>query len=42
MQGIFLEDENVKKFITEEEYEQMCKKVEEAHDMLENQTGKGS
>ena len=42
MQAVFLEDEGVKKFITEEEYSQMCKKVERAHDMLEKKNGKGS
>ena len=41
MQGIFLEDDGVKQFITEEEYEAMCKKVERAHDMLEKKNGKG-
>lgn len=42
MQGIFLDDEGVKPFITEEEYAKMCKKVEKAHDMLEKKNGKGS
>ena len=42
MQGIFLDDEGVKPFITEEEYVNMCKKVERAHDMLENKNGKGN
>ena len=41
MQGIFLEDEGIKDFITEEEYAKMCKKVEKAHDMLEKGNGKG-
>lgn len=41
MQGIFLEDEGIKEFITEEEYAKMCKKVERAHDMLEKGNGKG-
>ena len=41
MQGIFLEDDGIKPFITEEEYEAMCKKVEKAHDMLEKKNGKG-
>ena len=36
MQGIFLEDDGIKPFITDEEYEGMCKRVEQAHDMLEN------
>ena len=42
MQGIFLEDDGIKPFITDEEYEGMCKRVEQAHDMLENKSGKGS
>ena len=41
MQGIFLEDEGIKPFITEEEYAKMCKKVAKAHDMLEKGNGKG-
>ncbi len=41
MQGIFLEDEGVKSFTTEAEYEKMCKKIEKAHDMLEKRNGKG-
>ena len=42
MQGVFLEDDGIKPFITDEEYEGMCKRVEQAHEMLENKTGKGS
>lgn len=41
MQGIFLDDEGVKPFITEEVYEKIQKKVEKAHDMLEKKNGKG-
>lgn len=42
MQGVFLEDDGIKPFITDEEYEGMCKRVEQAHEMLENKSGKGS
>ena len=42
MQGVFLEDDGIRSFVTDEEYEKMCKRVEEAHDMLENKTGKGN
>lgn len=41
MQGIFLDDEGIKPFITEEAYEKVLKKVEKAHDMLEKKNGKG-
>ena len=41
MQGIFLDDEGVKPFITEELYEKNLKKVEKAHEMLEKKNGKG-
>ncbi len=41
MQGIFLDDEGVKPFITEELYEKTLKKVEKAHEMLEKKNGKG-
>ena len=42
MQGVFLEDDGIKPFITDEEYEGMCKRVEQAHEMLGNKSGKGS
>lgn len=41
MQAIFLDDEGIKPFITDEEYTKMCKKVEKAHDMIDKANGKG-
>ena len=42
MQGIFLSDEGLEPFITEEEFETMARKVEKAHDKLEKGNGKGN